>query len=153
MRPLHKTWIFLLRISMGWLFFYAGITKIVNPEWSAAGYLRGAKTFAGFFTALTSPGVLPVVNFLNEWGLTLIGAALILGVAVRVAGSFGALIMLLYYLPILDFPYAGEHSFIVDDHIIYALALLVLGVIKAGRAWGLSEWLSSRFPKCRAWLE
>jgi len=149
----NKVVVFLLRISLGWLFFYAGITKIVNSEWSAAGYLKGAKTFTGFFTALTAPGLLPVINFLNEWGLTLIGVALILGVAVRLAGSFGAMLMLFYYLPILDFPYPNAHSFIVDEHIVYALTLLVLGVMKAGQVWGLANWSRDRFPKLKSWLE
>lgn len=129
----------LLRLGLGWLFFYAGITKVLNPAWSAEGYLRGAKTFTGFYHWLASPGMLPVTNFLNEWGLTLIGAALILGVFVRIVAIAGAALMILYYLPILDFPYPDPHSYIVDEHIIYALALLVLAKFEAGRVWGLER--------------
>lgn len=44
-----KIWLFILRLAMGWVMFYTGITKVLNPNWSAAGYLQGAKTFAGFF--------------------------------------------------------------------------------------------------------
>src|SRR3989344_1249606 len=117
---------FLLRVALGWLFFYAGITKILNPAWSAAGYLQGAKTFTGFYHWLIQPSILPVINFINEWGLLLIGISLLLGVFVRVSTSSGALLMILYYFPVLTFPYIGQNSFLVDEHIIYALALLLL---------------------------
>lgn len=129
--------LFILRISMGWLMFYAGITKVLNPEWSAAGYLRGAKTFAGFYQWVSSPGLLSLTNFLNEWGLTLIGLSLIFGVAVRFSSVLGALLMLLYYFPVLEFPYIGQHSFIVDEHIIYALIFIFFAAVKAGRVFGL----------------
>ena len=118
-----------LRLAFGWLFFYAGFTKVINPEWSAAGFLNNAQTFSSFYGWLASPNILPIVDFLNQWGLTLIGAALILGVFVRLSAYLGALLMILYYFPTLSFPYAGEHSLLVDDHIIYALALLLLASI------------------------
>lgn len=139
MRPFQKTALFLLRIATGWLFFYAGITKVLDPAWTSAGYLAGAKTFTGFYQFLLQPGVLPVVDFLNQWGLTLIGAALILGIFVRLSSAAGILLMLLYYLPILQFPYPNEHAYIVDEHIIYITALLVLAAFNAGKTWGLGK--------------
>jgi thiosulfate dehydrogenase [quinone] large subunit len=93
------------------LFFYAGITKVFNSEWSAAGYLKTAKTFSGFYEWLITPGMLPVTNFLNEWGLTLIGVAMILGVFVRISSVLGATMMVLYYFPILTFPKIGANAF------------------------------------------
>lgn len=132
----QRLWLTLVRVSLGWLFFYAGITKVLNPEWSSEGYLKGAKQFAGLYGWLASPGILPVVNFLNEWGLTLIGVSLILGIWVKFSSRFGALMMLLYYLP-LGFPYPNAHSYIVDEHLIYAFALLLLGALQSGRVWGL----------------
>jgi thiosulfate dehydrogenase [quinone] large subunit len=146
-----------LRIALGWLFLYAGATKVLNPAWSAAGYLKGAKTFSGFYAWLASPGLLPVTNFLNEWGLTLIGVALIAGAAVRLSGYLGAAMMVLYYFPVLDFPKVGDHSYIIDDHVIYALALAYLAAVGAGRTYGLDalarsrKWLESR-PKVRDFL-
>lgn len=149
--------LFLLRLALGWLFFYSGITKVLNPDWSAAGYLQGAQTFAGFYHWLLQPDILPAINFLNEWGLLLLGIALILGVFVRVAAVLGALLMLLYYFPGLDFPRIGKTGYLVDEHIIYALSLLVLAAFRAGRMWGLEKWCSqlpicSRFPRLRWWL-
>lgn len=158
MTQLQKISFFILRISMGWFMFYAGITKVLNPDWSAAGYLKGAKTFAGFYQWLASPEILPVINFVNEWGLTLLGVSLILGIGVRLASILGAALMILYYFPILDFPYSGPHTFIIDEHIIYALALLLFATFRAGRIWGLGSVclrlpICSKFPRLRGWLE
>ncbi|MDO8430121.1 MAG: DoxX family membrane protein [bacterium] len=157
MSQIEKVSLFALRISMGWLMFYAGITKVLDPSWSAAGYLVNAKTFAGFYQWLTQPGILPAINFVNEWGLTLLGISLLLGIGVRLSSVLGALLMLLYYIPILDFPYPNPHSYIVDEHIIYIFVLLFFAAVKAGRAYGLEEWCSnlpicSKFPKLRNWL-
>lgn len=149
--------IFLLRVSLGWLFFWAGITKVLNPAWSAAGYLQGAKTFPEFYQWLAQPGLLPTVNFLNEWGLTLLGVSLILGVFIRLSSILGSVLMLLYYLVIFQFPYPNPQSFLVDQHIIYILTLQALASLKAGRIWGLETWCSglplcAKFPRLRAWL-
>jgi thiosulfate dehydrogenase [quinone] large subunit len=146
----------LLRIALGWLFFYAGITKVLDPAWSAAGYLRGAKTFTGLYQLLASPTNIGWVNFLNEWGLTLLGISLILGIGVRLSGVFGVALMLLYYFPALEFPRV-EHGYLVDEHIIYALVLAYFVAVRAGRTFGLEGWCAGlpicrRFPKIRAWI-
>lgn len=157
MNTSQKVTLFLLRIGMGWMFFYAGITKVLNPVWSAAEYLKGAKTFPELFGWLASPSALPVVNFLNEWGLTLLGISLILGLLVRLTSILGMLLMLLYYIPILTFPYIGTTSFLVDQHIIYILVLLYFAATHPGRIWGLELWcaklpICSHFPRLRSWL-
>ena len=157
MTKAQKIFLFLLRISLGWLFFYAGVTKVFNPEWSAAGYLRGAKTFAGFYQLLLGTNILTVVNFVNEWGLTLLGISLILGIGVRLSSILGAFLMLLYYFARLDFPHPDPNSFLVDQHIIYALVLLLFANLRAGRVWGLENWcanlsICSKFPKLRNWF-
>jgi len=144
-------WLFLLRVSMGWLMFYAGITKVLDPEWTAVGYGANAKTFQGLFEFFVSPANIGWVNFVNEWGLTLLGVSLILGIGVRLSSMLGAVLMMFYYFPILEFPYAGEHSYIIDDHIIYALVLAFFAAVRAGRYVGMEEWFGrtflSRFPK------
>lgn len=136
---MQKVSLVLLRLSLGWLCFYAGITKILDPAWSAASYLEGAKMFPQFFDFFLQPNILPLTNLANEWGLTLIGVSLILGVFVRLSSILGAVLMLLYYLPILDFPYPNAHSYIVDEHLIYLFAFLVLGAYSAGKVWGLGN--------------
>lgn len=146
-----------LRIGLGWLFLWAGATKIANPAWSAAKYLGAAKTFPEFFHWLASPTMLPAVNLLNEWGLALIGVALVLGVGVRIAAVAGSALMVLYYLPILDFPYPSPNAFLIDEHIIYVLAFGVLAAFRAGTAWGLGPWCAKTFlakrPTWHKWIE
>jgi thiosulfate dehydrogenase [quinone] large subunit len=140
---------FLTRTGLGWLFFWAGITKVLNPAWSAAGYLDNAKTFAGFYHWVASPAILPVVNFVNAWGLTLLGISVILGVGMRISAPLGALLMMLYYFPILGFPYPNHHAFIVDEHIIYALLLLLLSALRESRVGGVGTW----YKRLPAWMD
>ena len=139
-----KVSIFLSRIALGVLFFYAGITKVLNPNWSAAGYLNSAKTFPGLYHWFASAGNIGWINFMNEWGLTLIGLALITGLLVRWASLGGILLMILYYLPILQFPYVGEHSFLVDEHIIYITTFFIFITSNPATFWGLDSLLQKR---------
>ncbi|TSC74231.1 MAG: DoxX protein [Parcubacteria group bacterium Gr01-1014_44] len=140
---------------MGWFYFYAGITKVLDSEWSAAGYVKGAQNFVDLYQWFLSPQVLPVVDFMVKWGLTLLGVSLILGLFVRLSSYLGMLLMFLFYLPILNFPMAGAHAYLVDDHIIYMAGLLALASFKAGHVWGLEKWCSSlpicsKYPKLRS---
>ena len=132
----------LTRVSLGIVFFYAGITKVVDSTWSAAGHIGAAKTFTGFYQLFLNPAILPIVNFLNVWGLTILGLSLILGLFVRLSSLLGIVLMLLYYFAAGPFPYPSAHAFIVDEHIIYALLLLFFASIRAGRYWGLDRFLS-----------
>lgn len=145
MTQYQKVSIFLLRLTLGWLFFWAGITKVLNPDFSAAGYLQGAKTFAGLYGWLASPAMLPFTNFINEWGLTLIGVSLILGIGIRYSAVLGAVMMVLYYFPVLDGLRPNSHAFIVDEHLIYAAGLLVLASLKSGEVWGLGSYCRRLF--------
>ncbi len=145
MNKLQRISLFVLRVGLGWVFFWAGITKVLNPAWSAEKFLQGAKTFPDFFNWFASPGMLPITNFMNEWGLTLLGASLILGIFVRWSAPLGVLLMALYYLPILQFPYPGFpslNSFIVDQHIIFIIVLITLYAFNAGNFWGLEKRIS-----------
>ncbi len=151
-----KLFLFLTRISLGWMFFYSGLTKILDSTWTSEGYITNAKVFSGFYTWLASPSLLPVVDFMNEWGLTLLGISLILGLFVRLSSVLGALLMLLYYIP-QGFPYPNDYALIVDDHIIFIFLLLYFAAIRAGRTWGLEDFcarlsLCKKFPKLRNFL-
>ncbi|MEK7110690.1 MAG: hypothetical protein AAB867_02460, partial [Patescibacteria group bacterium] len=59
---------------------------------------------------------------------------------------FGAVIMILYYLP-LGFPNPNAHSYIVDEHIVYAALLLFFAAVRAGRTWGFDEALRRRIER------
>lgn len=148
-----KLSLFLLRLTLGWMFLYAGWSHLTNPTFGASlvGYTGHAKLLPGLYSWLGSLSFMPA---LNAWGLTLIGIALILGIFVRLASFAGAFMMLMYYLP-LGFPYPNAHALIVDEHIIYIAGFLTLAALRAGRAWGLERWcaslpICSRYPKLRA---
>ena len=129
------------RIALGWFMFYAGITKVLDPTWSAEGYIKGAHTFVWFYQLFLNPVVLPVVNFLNAWGLTLLGVSLIFGLFVRWSTIPGIILMLLYYFAALDFPHPDAHSFIVDQHVIYSCVLLLFYAYRVGMVWGIDSLL------------
>ncbi|MBI2634830.1 DoxX family protein [Candidatus Peregrinibacteria bacterium] len=136
---------FILRVALGWFFFYAGITKILNPEWTSLGFLEGAKTFSSLFSWFAQPDNIGWVNFLNEWGQLLIGTGLIFGALTRLASFAAILLMILYYLPGLEFPKV-DHGFLIDDHIIYIFAFALMANLRAGIYWGVD-----RFWKKTAW--
>ncbi len=143
----QKAIIFTLRIMLGWVFLYAGTRQIfLIEDWSAAAFLKDPKTFADFYALFAAPGVAPYVSFLVKWGHFLIGLSLISGFMVRISSSFGALLLMLYYFPRMEFPYvSGVNQFIVEYHLVYAIVLIYLGAVKAGQIWGLEGYLE-RLP-------
>jgi thiosulfate dehydrogenase [quinone] large subunit len=144
MSKLQSVTLFALRLIMGWFYFYAGITKVLDPQWTSAGYVKGAASFTWFFNMLLNSQVLTVVDFLVKWGLVLLGVSLVLGLFVRLSSYLGALLMFLLYLPVLKFPMAGAHAYIVDEHIIYIGVLFMLAHFQAGKVWGLDRWVRLR---------
>lgn len=135
--------ILLMRLCIGWVFLYAGLTQVGNPEFSAAGLLNSAKTFPGFFQAVASPGFLPIVDAVIPWAHLLIGLAVVTGFCFRLAAIGATTLFILYYLPRLDFPMAGPHEFIVEYHLVYALVTVYMIAVGAGRIFGLDGWLES----------
>lgn len=130
---------------MGWLLLYSGISKVMNASWSSKGYLESATSFTGFYQWLANPVNVTWVDFINQWGQVALGLALIFGVFVNFAATAGILMMALYYLPTLHFPFAGRNSFIIDEHIIYILVFLLLIRERAGRHYGIGS-LFGRTP-------
>jgi thiosulfate dehydrogenase [quinone] large subunit len=137
----------LLRILIGWHFLYEGIVKLLNPYWSSAGFLLESKgIFSGIFTFIAdSPTALTVVDFLNIWGLILIGCGLIAGLLSNIASIAGIIILLLYYLcnpPFIGYTYSSpsEGSYlIVNKNLIEMAALFLLKVFPSGHLIGLDS--------------
>lgn len=151
---LQKALVLSMRIMLGWVFLYAGYRQIFLTEnWSAAGFLKDAKTFQDFYALFSSPEVVPYVSVLVKWGHLLIGLSLVTGLMVRISASFGALLMIMYYFPRLDFPYVTNvQNFIIEYHLVYALVLVFLAAVHAGRIWGLDgsvDRLLERKPQLR----
>jgi len=143
-REIHEYLAPLLRFLLGWFMFFAGIEKVLNPEWTASGFLMTAKTFPSFYAWFASAGNSWWVDPLNAWGLTLVGVALLLGVAIRPAALAGFALMILYYFPHVDFPNV-PHGFIVEEHIIYGAAFLLVAFLPAAKRFGLSRALHYSF--------
>jgi thiosulfate dehydrogenase [quinone] large subunit len=148
---LQRFWLVALRLLVGWHFLYEGLVKVLNPKWTSLGYLMDSQGwFSSLFHSLASDaGTLGVINFLNEWGLILIGLSLILGILVRVGCIGGALLLLLYYLshpPFIGseelFMLPREGSYLwVDRNLIEIAALAVLYVFPTSRVFGLDGYL------------
>jgi len=90
----------ILRIAIGWHFLYEGIAKLIAGNWSSAAYLAGSKwIFAPLFHWMAgSPGIVATVDFINIWGLILVGLGLMLGLFSRWASAGGALMLLFYFI-------------------------------------------------------
>lgn len=137
----------LLRISIGWHFAYEGLSKIIHPGWSSAGYLMDSRgLFASFFQSMAAnEGLMKVVDLLNIWGLILVGLGLILGLFSRVAKIGGILLLLLYYLSHPPFLSAGYlipsegNYLIVNKNLIEMLAIAVLYVFPTARIIGIDR--------------
>ncbi|MCC6947924.1 MAG: DoxX family membrane protein [Bradyrhizobiaceae bacterium] len=133
--------ILFFRLAMGWTFFYAALRQVSAPAWSVAGFLNNTKTFHDVFSIFATPDVAPIVSFLVAYGHLLIGLSLILGLMVRVSASFAILLMILYWMAHMNFPYIDSATnFILDYHLVYAGVLLLLIIKRAGRVFGLDAW-------------
>jgi thiosulfate dehydrogenase [quinone] large subunit len=128
-----------LRLMIGYAFLYSGFTKIVAAEpFSAGGYLSNVAAtngnpLAGLFAWMGStPWFVEFANVAVPWGELLIGLGLIVGVLVRLAAFFGALMMLLFYFGNWEM----AHGFINGDF-AYMLVFLAVAAFGAGRILGL----------------
>lgn len=140
-----------LRVVLGWVLFYAGVTKVLDPSWTASGYLANAVSpanpFAGLWVALAG---VPMIDVLVQWGLTLTGLGLVLGALVRWNAFWGSFMMLTFWASSLPL----EHAILVDEHIVYVVVLASVAALGAGRVAGLDLILEStplveRYPRLR----
>jgi thiosulfate dehydrogenase [quinone] large subunit len=141
-----------LRMLVGWHFLYEGIAKLTNPYWTSAGYLQESQGwFSGLFQGLSAdPGVLTLVDHLNQWGLLLIGLALLLGSFVRVAAVAGVILLFLYYLaappfPGLEYGIPAEGAYLIVNKVLIEIgALLVILGFPTSRQVGLDRLLARK---------
>ncbi len=136
-----------LRVSIGWHLMYEGLVKIFQPSWSAYGYLMDSKGwFSGIFQSLAANAdALAVADFLNMWGLTLVGLGMIVGLFSRVA-KIGAIIMLMFYFlahpPLMnaDYLFPGEGSYLwMNKNLIEMLAVALLFVFPTSHIIGIDR--------------
>jgi len=149
----YSTWQFwslvILRVAIGWHFLYEGFTKLMNPDWTSLGYLMDSEGwFEGLFLSLSSnPTLLDVLDFLNIWGLILIGAGLILGLFTSVAIIAGMVLLGFYYLshpPIIGATYVipSEGNYLwVNKNLIELLTLWVILLFPTWKKVGIDRFI------------
>jgi thiosulfate dehydrogenase [quinone] large subunit len=154
-----QTWALVaLRVFIGWHLLYEGVVKLWNTGWSAGGYLMDSQgLFAEFFYKLAAnPQLLALVDFLNVWGLILIGLSLILGLFTRIALFGGMLLLGLYYLshPALigvKYSLPSEGSYLlVNKNLIEITSMLVLFLFPSSQIIGLDRLLARRRQTARS---
>ena len=147
------------RVALGWIFLWAFVDKLfgLGHETKSAqawihggnptmGFLKmGAKgPFADFYHGIAGA---TWANWLFMLGLAGIGIALLAGIAMRITAGAGALMLVLMWSVVLP----PENNPFMDDHIVYALVLILLAAMGAGRFVGLGGiWerlaIVKRFP-------
>lgn len=143
-RGAERNVLLLLRLAMAWVFLYAASHQVFVPGWSAAGFLSHTKTFNWLFAPLANPAIAPLVSFLVEYGHLLIGLSLLAGLFTRASSIAAIILMILYWMAHMDFPFIGNaNNFLLDEHIVYALVLWLLIVVKAGHISGADTLISN----------
>ena len=144
---LQVTALVALRFAIGWHFFYEGVSKAVNAYWTSAGYLDQSQGFLSewFVDLASNPGTLAIVDFLNVWGLILVGLGLMLGGLTRTATFFGIIMLALYYLAtppwpgfVYSIPAEGAYM-IINKTLIELCALFVTLFFPTGHIIGLDR--------------
>ncbi|UCE45092.1 MAG: hypothetical protein JSU93_06820 [Methanobacteriota archaeon] len=148
-----------LRLALGWTFLWAFFDKLLGLGYSTSsanawinggsptsGFLNYATTgpLAGFYQDLSGSAAVDTLFMLALLG---IGIALVLGVGMMVAAISGSALMVLMWSSRLP----PENNPLIDDHIVYLVALVLLALLGAGQWVGLGKWWSElpfvkRFP-------
>lgn len=150
-----------LRLSLGWVFLWAFLDKLFglgHETPSKGAWIHGGSPTQGFL-AFAAKGPFKDIyhniagqawaDWLFMIGLLGIGAALILGVAMRLAAGTGALLLVLMWTAVLP----PDNNLFMDDHLIYAMTLVLLAALGAGRWLGLGEkWEQLPIVTKRPWL-
>jgi len=150
-----------LRLSIGWVFLWAFLDKAFGLGHETAGkdaWVHGGSPTKGFLAFATSGPLAGTYHQIAgqawaDWlfmlGLLGIGAALIAGVAMRLAAASGAVLLVLMWTAVLP---PANNPF-MDDHLIYALVLVLLAAAGAGHTLGLGRaWERLRVVKRNGWL-
>ncbi|RKN38600.1 DoxX family membrane protein [Streptomyces hoynatensis] len=154
----------LLRIAVGAIFLWAFLDKAFGLEYATASersWVNGGSPAGGY---LGSVSLGPMESTYHSWagdvwvdwlymaGMFGLGVSLVAGIGLRVTALAGPLMMLFLWLG--EFPPAKHASDgtptmspnpLVDQHVVYAVAMVVLALFSAGRVWGLAR-LWARLP-------
>ncbi|MEO7269812.1 MAG: hypothetical protein ABIW49_11465 [Knoellia sp.] len=151
------------RLALGWVFLWAFLDKLLALGFSTG---RDAKTGVvdAFGPAAWIHDGSPTLGFLKfgtkgplaefyqsfagaswaNWGFMLglagIGIALMLGIGMRIAAGSGVAMLVMMWSAVLP----PDNNPFMDDHIVYAIVLVLLAGLGAGRTFGLGGWWESQ---------
>ena len=161
-----RRWLAVLRLAAGFIFLWAFLDKTFGLGFStpvARAWVNGGMPSQGFLNSDAVVGPLkpifaaiasPVSDVLFMVGMLAIGVAVMLGIGLRVSAVVGSILVVAMYLA--EWPFganAASTNPLVDYHIIYALALIVVAVLAAGDTWGLGrQWKSLTAVRHNPWL-
>ena len=149
-----------IRLCMGWTFLWPFMDKMfglghdstsaqawINGGNPSKGFLSGSiGPFSSFYHSIAGAGI---VNALFMVGLLGIALALLLGVAMKPACVAGVTMLVLMWSASLP----PDQDIFMDNHIIYALLLVGLVVVGAGKTFGFGErWERIGFIQRHPWL-
>ena len=134
----------LLRLALGWIFLWAFLDKTFGLGFSTPAeraWVSGGAPSQGFLKSDAVRGPLkdffasiasPVSDWLFMLAMLGLGVALMVGIGLRVSAVVCTFVMLLMYLAEWPFtPNSGSTNPLVDYHIIYALASIVIAARQA----------------------
>ena len=148
--PRHTAYRYTLavtRLALGWVFLWAFLDKLFgfgHETASADAWIHGGSPTDGF---LAHAPVGPMAGFYNslagsawaDWlfmaALAGIGIALTFGVAMRIAAVAGGALLVMMWSATLP----SANNLFMDDHLIYALVLVLLALTAAGNTLGLGR--------------
>ncbi|MDN5767734.1 MAG: DoxX family protein [Humibacillus sp.] len=156
--PRAGKWMAVTRIALGLTFLWAFFDKMFGLGYStpsARSWISGGSPTKGF---LSHVEVGPLSDFFQglagntvvDWvfmlGLLGIGLAFTFGIAMWISAISGAVMLMMMWAaewPLAQMTSSGQPSGstnpIIDYHLIYALTMITLALLGAGRVWGLAR--------------
>ncbi len=161
--PRAGKWMAVTRIALGLTFLWAFFDKVFglgystpsNRSWISGGsptkgFLSNVEVgpLTDFFHGLAGK---PIIDWLFMIGMLGIGLAFTLGIAMWVSAISGTAMLMMMWAaewPLARLTATGQPSGsvnpIIDYHLIYALTMITLALLGAGRVWGLArQWRAS----------
>jgi uncharacterized membrane protein YphA (DoxX/SURF4 family) len=124
----------LLRIATGWVIAYDGLSKFTSSTWSFVSVIKGSHIAPQFYNQLALEPYLSVLSQFYPIALIIAGLMILTGLWIRIGGGLAIVLLVLSYLPGVDFPLSAN---LINTQVIHALVIGVLLAVHADNFWGL----------------